>query len=153
MRVLKHAVLGTAAAAVIACVPIATAGAHGFGHLHPWGLGRGLLGAAFGLATLPLAIASAALSANEPEAPYQSSPGYGGPRGYAPPPAYYAAPQTYYAPPQAYYPPPRAYYPRAQVYSPAPRPYYAPRAYYAPRPGYYGGYASYRAGAYAYPRR
>jgi hypothetical protein len=145
MRGFKHAVLGTAAAAVIACVPIATAGAHGFGHPHPWGLGRGLLGAAFGLATLPLAIASAALSANEPEAPYQSSPGYGSPRGYAP--------QTYYAPPQAYYTPPRAFYPRAPVYSPAPRPYYAPRAYYSPRPGYYGGHASYRAGAYAYPRR
>jgi hypothetical protein len=159
MHRFKHAVLATAAAA-IACAPVATAGAHGFGHLHSWGVGRGLLGAVFGLATLPIAIASAALSANEPEAPYQSSPGYAAPRGYAPPPAYYAAPQTYYAPPQNYYAPPqgyyaqpRPYYPRAPVYSPAPRPYYAPRAYYAPRPSYYGGYASYRAGTYAYPRR
>src|SRR5450631_1338964 len=145
MQGIKHAVLGTVAAAVITCAPIATTEAHGLGHLHPWGLGRGLLGAVVGLATLPIVIASAALSATEPEAPYQSSPGYDGPRSYAPPPAYYAAPQTY-APPQAYYAPPRAYYPRAPVYSPATRPYYAPRAYYVPRPGYYGGHVSYRAG-------
>src|ERR1700726_3009432 len=153
MHGFKHAVLGMAAVAAITCAPIATAGAHGYGHLHSWGLGRGLLGAVVGLATLPIAIASAALSATEPEAPYQSSPGYDGPRGYAPPPAYYAAPQTYYAPPQAYYAPPRAYYPRAPAYAPATRPYYAPRAYYAPRTGYYGGHPSYRAGGYAYPRR
>jgi hypothetical protein len=152
MQGFKHAVLGTLAAAAITCAPIATAEAHGFGHLHPWGLGRGLLGAVVGLATLPIAIASVALSAIEPEAPYQPSAAYEGPRSYAPPPAYYAAPQAY-APPQAYYAPPRAYYPRATVYSPATRPYYAPRAYYAPRPGYYGGHASYRAGGYAYPRR
>ena len=152
MQGFKHAVLGTLAAAAITCAPIATAEAHGFGH-HPWLLGRGLLGAVVGLATLPIAIASAALSETEPEAPYQSSPAYGGPRSYAPPPAYYAAPQTYYAPPQAYYAPPRTYYSRAPVYSPAARPYYAPRAYYAPRPGYQGGHASNRAGGYAYPRR
>jgi hypothetical protein len=152
MQGFKHAVLGTVAAAAVTCAPIATAEAHGFGH-HPWGLGRGLLGAIVGLATLPIAIASAALAATESEAPYQSSPGYAGPRSYAPPPpAYYAAPQTY-APPQAYYATPRAYYPRAPVYAPATRPYYAPRAYYAPRPGYYGGHASYRADGYAYPRR
>ena len=153
MQGLKHAVLGTVAAAAITCAPIATAEAHGFGHLHPWGLGRGVLGAVLGLATLPIVIASAALSATEPEAPYQSSPAYEGPRSYAPRPAYYAAPQTYYPPPQAYYAPPRAYYPRATAYSPAMRPYYAPRAYYAPRPGYYGGHASYRASGYAYSRR
>jgi len=156
----KRVVLGTAVAVAIACAPLATAGAHGFGRVHPWGVGRGLLGAVIGLATLPIAIASAALSAGEPEAPYQSSPGYQGPAGYAPPPAYYAAPQTYYAPPQAYYAQPRAYAARAPVYySPAPRAYYAPRAnyaprtYYAPRPGYYGGHAGYGAGGYAYPRR
>ena len=153
MHRFRHAVLGTAAAAAIACAPVATAGAHGFGHLHSWGLGRGLLGAVFGLATLPIAIASAALSATEPEAPYQSSPGYTDQRGYAPPPAYYAAPQTYYAPPQAYYAPPRTYYARAPIYSPAPRAYYAPHAYYAPRAGYYGGHPSYGAGGYAYTRR
>ena len=153
MQGFKHAVLGTLAVAAITCAPIATAEAHGFGHLHPWGLGRGVLGAVVGLATLPIVIASAALAATEPEVPYQSAPGYDGPRGYAAPPAYYAAPQTYYPPPQAYYAPPRAYYPRATAYSPAMRPYYAPRAYYAPRPGYYGGHASSRAGGYAYPRR
>src|SRR5476651_1112211 len=92
MQGVKHAVLGMVAAAAITCAPIATAEAHGFGH-HPWGLGRGLLGAVVGLATLPIAIAPAALSATEPEAPYQSSPGYDGQRRYAPP-AYYAAPQT-----------------------------------------------------------
>ena len=155
MQGFKHAVLGTVAAAVITCAPIAATEAHGFGH-RPWGLGRGLVGAVVGLATLPIAIAAAALSATIPEVPYQPSPGYDGPRSYAPPPAYYAAPQTYYAPPQTYYAPPPTYYSRAPVYSSAARPYYAPRAYnapYAPRPGYYGGHASFRAGGYAYPHR
>jgi hypothetical protein len=158
MHGFKHAVLGTAAALMV-CAPVANAEAHGFGHVHPWGLGRGLLGAVVGLATLPIAIASAALSATGSEAPYQSSPGYDGPRSYAPPAAYYAAPQSYapppayYAVPQSYYAPRRAYYSRAPVYSPAPRAYYAPGAYYAPRPGYYGGQVSYRPGGYAYPRR
>jgi hypothetical protein len=143
---LKHAVFGMVAAAAVTCAPLATADAHGFGH-HPWGLGRGLFGAVLGLATLPIAIASAALSATELGAPpYQSSPGYGGPPSYAPPPAYYA-------PPPAYYVPPRAYYPRPPVYAPAARPYYAPRGYYAPPPGYYGGRASYGPGGHGYPRR
>jgi hypothetical protein len=146
----KQVVFGTVAAAALACAPLASAGAHGFGHLRPWGVGRGLFGAVVGLATLPLVIASAALSAAEPQVPYQSPPGYGYPRGYAAPPAYYGAPQTYYAPRPAYYP-------RAPIYYPAPRAYYAPgatyapRSYYAPRPSYYGQPA-YRAG-YAYPRR
>jgi hypothetical protein len=156
----KQVVLGVAAAAAIACAPVAPAaagghGGHGFGHLHSWGLGRGLVGAVVGLATLPIVIAAAALSATDLETPYQSS-GYDGPRGYAPPPAYYAAPQTYAAPP-AYYAPqtynaaPRAYYSRAPVYTAVPRAYPAPRAYYAPR--LYGGRAEYRPGGYAYPHR
>ena len=151
----KRPVFGSAAVAALACAfaTPAAAGVHGF--LHPWGFGRGLVGAAVGLATLPLAIASAALSGSEPEAPYQP-PGYA--RGYGPPPAYYAAPPAYYAAPQAYYAPPRAYYPRAPVYYPAPHAYYAPRAYNAPRTAYYGGHGSYRSGGYhsggyAYPRR
>src|SRR5580692_1298659 len=102
-----------AATAMLACAPIlpAVAGGHGFGHVHPWGLGRGLVGAVVGLATLPLVIASAAISASLPDAPQ-------------------AAPQPYYAPAGANYPP-------APVYQPAPRNYYAPPAYYA-APSYYG---------------
>jgi hypothetical protein len=160
----KRTVFGSAAAAALACALAtpAAAGVHGF--LHPWGFGRGLVGAAVGLATLPLAIASAALSASEPEARYQP-PGYA--RGYGPPPAYYAAPQPYYAAPQpyyaapqryytapqAYYAPPRPYFPRAPVYYPAPHAYYAPRAQLEPRTGYYGGHGSYHSGGYAYPHR
>jgi hypothetical protein len=177
----KQTVFGLAAAAALACAPVApaAAGEHGFGHLHSWGLGRGLVGAVVGLATLPIVIASAVLSAAIPDEPYQSpgyeggAPGYAPPSAYygppqqsyyAPPPAYYAPPQqSYYAPPPAYYAPPQrtyyapppAYYPRAPVYSPAPRAYYAPRTYYAaPHPGYYGGgQSSYRSGGYEYPRR
>jgi hypothetical protein len=173
----KRTVFGSAAVAALVCALAtpAAAGVHGF--LHPWGFGRGLVGAAVGLATLPLAIASAALSASEPEAPYQPA-GYA--RGYGPPPAYYAAPHAYYAAPQTYYAappayytapqaqraPPRAYYPRAPVYySPGPHAYYAPpaqrelRAGYYGRAGnyggagYYGGHGSYRSGGYAYPHR
>jgi hypothetical protein len=160
----KRSVLGSAAAIALACAfaTPAAAGVHGF--FHPWGFGRGLVGAAVGLATLPLAIASAALSGGESQAPYQPSGyarGYGQPPAYyAAPPAYYGAPQAYYnAPPayysapQAYYAPPRAYYPRAPVYYSAPRAYYAPRAQREPRTGYYAGHGSYHSGGYAYPHR
>jgi hypothetical protein len=145
---LKRAVYGAAAATMLACAAVApaSAGVHGFGHLHPWGLGRGLLGAVVGLATLPLAIASAALSADVPQAPYQApyqAPGYAA---GAPPPAYYPAPRAYYPAPPAYYAPHSAYYaPRAT--------YYAPRAGYGPRPGYNGSRGSYAKGGYAYPHR
>ncbi|MGC1524240.1 MAG: hypothetical protein WA803_22065 [Steroidobacteraceae bacterium] len=159
----KRVVMTAVAAAVIACTSIAPAqaGPHGYGHLHPWGLGRGLFGAVFGLATLPLAIASAAIEASVPEAPAQ--PNYAPPPQnyyapqpqayYAPPaPAYYPRP-AYYAPP-AYYAAPRAYYaPPAPVYYSAPRTYYAPRANYAPRPRNYAGAGGYHAGGYAYTRR
>src|SRR5277367_3185440 len=138
----KRRVIAAAAAAAIACTAIAPveAGPRGFGHVHPWGLGRGLVGAVVGLATLPLVIASAAIAASVPDAPAQPN--------YAPPPqSYYAPPApAYYAAP-AYYGAPRAYYaPRAPVYYSAPRTYYAPRAYYAPRPGNYAGYGGYHAG-------
>jgi hypothetical protein len=163
----KRAVIAAAAAASIACASIAPAeaGPRGFGHLHPWGLGRGLVGAVFGLATLPLVIASAAIAASMPDTPAQpnyAQPNYAQP-GYAQPPQTYYAPQpqTYYAPPPAYYsaPPayygaPRAYYaPRAPVYYSAPRPYYAAHAYNAPRPGNYSGYGGNHSGGYAYARR
>ena len=154
----KRFVSLTAAAAMLACAPMlpAVAGGHGFGHVHGWGLGRGLVGAVVGLATLPLVIASAAIAASVPDPGYASG-AVDGPRGYAPAPGVYAAP-AYAAPP--YYAPP-VYYPRAPVYYPAPRAYYAPRGYAAPRAyagpasgrGYYGGYGSYRSGGYAYPHR
>jgi hypothetical protein len=163
---IKQAFLGSAAVAALACAPMApaAAGVHGFGHVHPFGLGRGLFGAVLGLATLPIAIASAALSAgaDAPQPGYAAQPGYAPQPGYAaqpayvPRPAYYPAPQTYYAPPAAYYPRAPVYYPQPRAYYAAPPAYYAPRANYAPRPAYYGGYGgrvSYRSGGYAYPHR
>jgi hypothetical protein len=148
MHGLKRIFGALTATAAIACLPImpAAAGVHGYGHFHPWGLGHGLVGAVVGLATLPLAIAAAAIGADQGPAPYPA-PGYATP-GYAPPPAYYAAPRPYYAAPPAYYARPAAYYP-------APHAYYAPRPYYAARPTYnygYGGPGAYR-GGYAYPHR
>jgi hypothetical protein len=146
---IKQALLGSAAAAALACAPMApaAAGVHGFGRVHPFGLGRGLFGAVLGLATLPIAIASAALSAG---ADASQAPAY------APRPAYYPAPQTYFAPPAAYAPRAPVYYPQPRAYYAAPPAYYGPRPYYAPRPAYYGGYGgrvSYRSGGYAYPHR
>lgn len=136
----KQVIVSGAAIAAIAILPFAPAmaGGHGYGYVHPWGLGRGLFGAAVALATLPLAIASAVVSsvaaAAVPAAAPYPAPGYAG--GYAPAP--YPVPPAYYAPRPAYYPAPRAYY--------APRPYYAPYAGYAGR-GYY------RPGGSAYPHR
>jgi hypothetical protein len=136
----RQIMLAIAAAAVIVLLPLAPAMAsgQGFRPVHPFGLGHGLLGAAFGLATLPLVIASTVVAGiSESVAPYPSQ-GYAAPAyGYAPPAAY-AAPRRYYAP-----------YPN---YAPRVAPYgaYGPRPYY--RPGYDGrGY--YRSGGYQYPRR
>ncbi|MHB8476990.1 MAG: hypothetical protein ACYDBZ_11980 [Steroidobacteraceae bacterium] len=93
----KRFVRPTAAAALLACAPIlpAVAGGHGFGHVHGWGLGRGLVGAVVGLATLPLVIASAAIAATVPGPGYAAG-AFDGPRGYAP--RAYAAPRAYSAP-------------------------------------------------------
>ena len=154
---IRQALFGSAVAAAIACAPMApaAAGVHGVGPLHPFGLGRGLVGAVVGLATLPIVVASAALSAVASDGP--QSPAYGSaPPAYAPPPAYYPAPRTYYAPAPTYYPRAPVYYPQPRAYYPAPRVSYAPRTYYAPRPGYYGaggGRVSYGSGGYAYVRR
>ena len=154
---IRQALFGSAVAAAIACAPMApaAAGVHGVGPLHPFGLGRGLVGAVVGLATLPIVVASAALSAVASDGP--QSPAYGSaPPAYAPPPAYYPAPRTYYAPAPAYYPRAPVYYPQPRAYYPAPRVSYAPRTYYAPRPGYYGaggGRVSYGSGGYAYAHR
>ena len=135
----RQAILGVAAVAAVALIPMAPAMAdgHGFRPLHPFGFGRGIVGAVVALATLPLVVASSVVAGvSESAAPYPSS-GYAGPAyGYAPPIAY-AAPQPYYAPYPGYY---------------APRVAYGPRPYYNARPGYYGhGY--YRSGGNSYPRR
>src|SRR5579863_515268 len=96
----KRVVFAAAAAAAIVCVSVAPAeaGPHGYGHLHPWGLGRGLVGAVVGLATLPLVLASAAIEASveAPSQPYYAPP----PQTYYPPPspAYYGVPRANYAP-------------------------------------------------------
>jgi hypothetical protein len=154
---IRQALFGSAVAAAIACAPTAPAAAavHGVGPLHPFGLGRGLVGAVVGLATLPIVVASAALSAVASDGP--QAPAYGSaPPAYAPPPAYYPAPRTYYAPAPTYYPRAPVYYPQPRAYYPAPRVSYAPRTYYAPRPGYYGaggGRVSYGSGGYAYAHR
>jgi hypothetical protein len=136
----RQAILGVAAALVIAVLPLAPAMAdgHGFRPLHPFGLGHGLLGAAVTLATLPLVVASNVVAGiSESVAPYPSR-GYSGPAyGYAPA-VTYAAPRPYYAPYPGYYA--------------APRVAYGPRPYYAAHPGYSGrGY--YRSGGNPYPRR
>jgi hypothetical protein len=139
MTKFKQVMVSTAAVAAIAFLPFASvmAGGHGHGFGHPWGFGRGIVGAAVALVTLPLVIASAVVSSVQPVAPYPS-PGYaGGADGYAPQNPY-PAPPAYYVPRPAFYPAPRAYY--------APRPYYAPYAGYPGR-GYY------RSGGPAYPRR
>jgi len=135
----KQAIFSVAAAAAIVLLPMAPAMAdgHGFRPLHPFGFGRGIIGAAVALATLPLVIASSVVAGvGESVAPYPSQ-GYAAPAyGYAPPVAY-AASRPYYAPYPGYYAPPVAY---------------GPRGYYAPHPGYYGrGY--YRSGGNSYPRR
>jgi hypothetical protein len=136
---IRQSILGMAAAAAIAFLPMAPAMAdgHGFRPLHPFGIGHGLLGAAVALATLPLVVASSVVAGvSDSVAPYPSS-GYAAPAyGYAPPVAY-VPPRPYYAPYPGYY---------------APRVAYGPRAYYAPHPGYYRhGY--YRSGGNSYPRR
>ena len=171
---IKQALLGSAFAAAIAYAPMAPAAAagHGVGPLHPFGLGRGLVGAALSLATLPIVIASAALSAAASDglqapayggtppayAPgYAPAPAYAAAPVYAPPPAYYPAPRTYYAPAPAYYPRAPVYYPQPRAYYAAPRAVaYAPRTYSVPRAGYYAansGRVSYGSGGYAHTHR
>jgi hypothetical protein len=116
MARLKQVILSGAAAAAIAFLPLAPAiaGGHGYryGYVQPWGVGRGIIGAAVALATLPLAIASAVVS------------GVAAP---IPAPAYGAG---YYAPGPGYYP--------MRGYN-APRPYYARRPGYAGRDYYHSG--------------
>jgi hypothetical protein len=139
----RQAILGAAAAAVIALLPMAPAKADGHGFRgHQFGFGRGIVGAAVALATLPLVIAAEVVtSVGESVAPYPSPgyavPGYGVPTYSYAPAVVYAAPRPYYAPYPGYY---------------APRVAYGPRAYYGGHPSYYArGY--YRSGGNSYPRR
>jgi hypothetical protein len=139
MAKVRPAIFGITVATAIALLPMAPAlagGGHGF-RPHGFGLGRGIVGAAVALATLPLTIAAAVVSGGEAPSAYPAA-GYGGPSyGYAPQVSY-AGPRPYYAPYPAYYAVPHAYY--------------GPRPYYAAHPNYYGhGY--YRSGGDSYPHR
>jgi hypothetical protein len=143
MSRLRSSVLAVTLSLGVAFAPIAPAlaGGHGYGHGHGhgWGHGEfGLVGAVVALATLPLVVAGAVLSAAVPE-----NRGYDGPPAYAPAPAYYP-PSAYYAPAPYY---DRGYergYDRGYGHE---RRAYAPRGAYAPNTRYYGGH-----GAYANPR-
>jgi hypothetical protein len=153
---LKRTVLAAAATAALLCLPVATAAA-GPLLFAPWVLGHIILAGAR-LATLPLVVASAAISAEQQPAPYPPTPGYyGGPAGSYAPPNYYARPPAYYPPPPGYYPASQAYYRPALAYAPAMPQFYAqPRGYYAPRMPYSGSYgarAFHQSGGFAYRRR
>jgi hypothetical protein len=139
---LKQTVFASAATAALVCLPITPAAAAGPLFFAPWALGH-VIGVAARLATLPLALASAAASAGQPLAPYPPTRGYyGAPPGYYAPPNYYARPPGYYARPPGYYPAPQAYYRPALAYArPMPQFYAQPRGYYA------------RSGGFAYRRR
>jgi len=79
MSALKRILIATAAATALACTPLApaAAGVHGFGRGGlGWGFGRGLFGAAAALVTLPIVIASAAISAATSAAPAPQQPAY-----------------------------------------------------------------------------
>ena len=133
----KQAVLGAVVAAAVAVMPMspALADGHGYRGGHEFGLGRGLVGAAVALATLPLVIASSVVAGvSESAAPY--------------PTQRYTAPSYGYAPPVAYA---RPYYAPYSGYYATPRVGYGPRPYYGGHPGYEGRY--YRAGGHSYPRR
>ncbi len=149
MRYLKHSILAAGATLALALIPVAPASAHGGpGFLHPWGLGRGLVGAVAAVVTLPLALASAALEIG-PQYGYEAPPS-----GYYPPPNYYGRAPAYYGPP-SYYPAPRHYYAPAPYYGRPTSGYYAPRGYPAGQYGYhssYGGNQPYRSGGPGYRR-
>ncbi len=171
----KQTVLAAVAAAALVCLPIRPAAA-GPLLFAPWALVH-VIGAAARLASLPLVMASAAASIQQPQAPYPSAPGYyGGPatyyaqsNSYARPPAYYAPPPAYYGQPPGYYPQPSPYYAAPQAYyrpalayaRPMPQFYSQPRGFYASRTPYsrtpysgsYGAGGLRRSGGFAYRRR
>jgi hypothetical protein len=121
---LKQTIFAAAATTVLLCLPITPAAAAGPLLFAPWVLGH-IIRAGVTLATLPLAVASAA-SAQQPPTPGY----YGGQPGYYAPPNYYARPPGYYRAPQPYYRPALAYArPRPQFYAQA-------RGYHAPSDGF-----------------
>jgi hypothetical protein len=137
MRGLKQTVFTAVATAALLCLPITPAAAACPLLFVPWALGH-IIGAGVRLATLPLAIASATGSVQQPQPPYAPAPSYyGRPAGYYAPPNYYSRPPTYYAPPAAYYRPPQPYYRPAFAYARRmPWFYPQPRSYYAPPGGF-----------------
>lgn len=144
MKGLKQTVFSAVAGVALVCLPVTPAAAHGhYGYGGPCIVGN-VIGAVATLVTLPLVVASAAVSALQPQAPYAPAPGYyGAPAGYYPPPAYYASAPAYYARSPGYYAPPRSYYRPAAAYAtPMPRSYAPTRGYYAARPGYSGSYGA-----------
>jgi hypothetical protein len=144
-RVSRISLIGATA---LLCVSIRPAAAAGPLLLAPLVL-RHVMGAAARLATLPLAVASGALSESQPTE-YPGAPAYGGPGGYYARPNYYARTPTYYRSSQVYYQPAFSY-PRTLA-----RPYEQSRGYYAPRARYSGSYgtqSSYRSRGFAYRRR
>jgi hypothetical protein len=143
---LKKPVIAVASIAALALAPIAPAA--GAGLFLPWILGRHLVAAAVGLATLPLAVAS---SMGPPAAPYPSTPSYGGvPDYYAGGAAHYSRPPAYFAGPRGYYSRPAVSYGRTLPRYEPPRGYYAPRSRYT---GAYGAHVPYQSGRSAYRRR
>ena len=140
---LKQTALAATAAALL-CTPTTQAVAAGPLLFAPLLLGGHVLDAVARLATLPLAVASAAVTAPPPAGAY--SPG----ASYYAPPAYYPQTPLYYGAPQAYYAPSRWYArPTPRFYGP-PRSYYAPATRYS---GYHGAQTSYRSRGYPYRRR
>jgi hypothetical protein len=115
-------------------MPVAAAGPL----LVPWAVGH-LIGAAVQLATLPLIVASAAVSSvGEPPPPYYGAPSYNEvPPAYYPPPGYYSPP-TYYQP-AGFYASPGPYH-SASRYG-APPVYYAPAGSHSGFPGAPHGYS------------
>lgn len=121
---LKPTIFAAAATAALLCVASRPAAAAGPLLFAPWVLGH-IIRAGVGLATLPLAVASA-VSAQQPPDPgyyggqpsyYGGQPGYyGGQPGYYAPPNYYARPPGYYARPPGYYARPPGYYRAPQAY-------------------------------------
>jgi hypothetical protein len=150
-RLRQTAFAVTAAAVLLGAPAAAVAAGPGLAFL-PFVLGRHVIGAAVRLATLPLAVASAALSNDEPPPPYSQSPGYSynrAPPNYYQPPYYRPSPPTYYARPLGYYPAPYAYQHRTPYYAPA-------RGYYSPgvrNSTYYGSHGPNRSGGSTYRRR
>jgi hypothetical protein len=135
---LKHRVFVVVVASAMALLPMAPAmaGGHGFRPYHPFGFGRGVVGVAVALATLPLVIASNVVAGvSEAVAPYPMQRYGGGGYSYAPPVSY-TGPQLYATPRAGYYA--------------GSRPYYGGRSYYAPQAGYHGhGYYRSRGNPYS----